>query len=248
MITETTNAALRKLAAAGIPIIIATGRALEWSKYILEDAGVKGWIVASTGSVVWDGVNSRLVDVKLLPEEVSRRAISAARKLNVTFFIETVDEVMVDAHEPFIPHVSQVAIENSNGKRDFRHVKIDEIPWKNLTKITFAAAPNRIAEIEPEIMNYFPSAVRGGPEFLDLTPPNISKLDGITLAQQALGLDSHTGLGAGDSGNDVSWLDTMGISVAAPGATPDLLAKAKYLLPNTENPVADLIHAILAQR
>lgn len=247
VLSSETNLALQKLAAAGFPIIIATGRPLEWCKFILTDAQIKGWVVASNGAVIWDGFNDRIEDVKLLPADIAHRVIETAHELGVSYFVETADEVLVDANNPYIPHVSQVSMHTATGLDQFPRVSEKNIRWNELTKVCFAARPERIDEIKDVVLSRFPSAVRGGPEFWDVTLPNVTKLSGIEFVHQKLGLDPHTALGAGDSGNDVPWLATMGIPVAAPGATPDLRAEAKYILPASENPVADLINAILAR-
>ena len=247
VLSSETNAALQALDAAGFPIIIATGRPLEWCKFILTDAQVKGWIVASNGAVIWDGINEKIADVKLLPANIAREVIATARELGVSYFVETADEVLVNADDPYIPHVSQVSMHTATGLTEFPRVTEDNIRWNELTKVCFAAQPERIDAIKDTVLSRFPTAVRGGPEFWDVTLPNVTKLSGIELVHKALNLDPQTALGAGDSGNDVPWLAAMGIPVAAPGATPDLRAEAKYILPDTENPVADLIHAILAR-
>ncbi|MDR6939347.1 HAD-IIB family hydrolase [Arcanobacterium hippocoleae] len=248
ILTAETNAALRNLDAAGIPIIIATGRPLPWSDFLFHDAKVKGWIVASNGAVVWDGFRDQIVDVQLLPASVAQRVIETAHELGVSYFLETADEILVSANDPYIPHVSQISMQTATGLTEFPRIAEDNIQWDELTKVCFAAAPARIDAIEAEVLSRFPSAVRGGPEFLDVTLPHVTKRTGIEYVHQQLGLNAATGLGAGDSGNDVSWLAMMGIPVAAPNATPDLRAEAKYILPATENPVADLINAILSRR
>lgn len=248
VITAQTNEALRKAYEANMPIIIATGRPLEWCDFILKDAGIKGWLVCSNGALVWDGYKNQIADVQLLSPQIAQEVIHTSRELGISFFLETTDEVFVSANASYIPYVSHFALEKATGLTDFPRLDEENVPWDQVTKISFAAPPEQINEISETVLSRFPSAVRGGPEFIDITLPHVTKLTGINLVHQHLSIDSHTGLGAGDSGNDVPWLAAMGISIAAPGATPDLQAEADYILPDTENPIADLINAILSRR
>lgn len=234
-----TLGALRRLSEAGIPVMVATGRILSGGLSILERAGINGWVVAGAGSVVHNG--HQIVHTHYLPPELIHEALTACRTYNLVPYFYIADDIIVDKNARFIPDL----LENANEGLPLIHADLHEIDWSQVAKFTFSAEKELLDDVLPILQAQFPELVRGHDLFLDLPVPGISKWNGIAEALDDQGLDAATGIGIGDSGNDVPWLPNIGYPIAAPHSTPDVLEVCDWILPNVEDPVAQLIEAIL---
>lgn len=240
--SEDTIAALRRLHDAGIPITLATGRILPAGQAILDRAGVPGWVVGGAGGTVSNG--HELVSVHTLPPELIERALGRGRKLGLSCYFYLAEDIVIDEEAPHSPEL----LLNANEGRPIHRADLDTLDWSEVTKVTFSSDAHTIDRVLPGLAEEFDGLVRGHPLFLDLPLPGITKWEGITEALAAQGLDASTGIGIGDSGNDVPWLPHIGYPIAAPDSPPEVLAVVDYRLPDVENPVAKLIEAILWNR
>ena len=237
-----TIAALRRLHEADIPITLATGRILPAGQAILDRAGVPGWVVGGAGGTVSNG--RELVAVHTLPPDLIARALDRGRELGLSCYFYLADDIVIDEQATHSPSL----LLNANEGRPIHRADLESLDWSEVTKVTFSAEAETIDEVLPILAAEFDGIVRGHPLFLDLPLPGITKWEGISEALAARGLDPATGIGIGDSGNDVPWLPHMGYPIAAPDSPPEVLAVTSWRLPNTTNPVADLIEAILWNR
>lgn len=232
--------ALRAAHDAGYAITVATGRLLHAGARILERAGIDGWVIANCGSVVWDGEN--VVEEHPLPTSTVERFIELGRELGMTPAVYYVDDIYMD---PLTEIDLPEATLNANEGRPIHIADLDSVDHTHVTKVQYGADIPLIEKHLPRILEEFPEVVRGHPYFLELTPAGITKWEGIETALSRRGLAAEDGLGAGDSGNDASWLPKMGISVAVPPSPPEIMEIVDAVLPSVDYPVADLINSIL---
>lgn len=238
--------ALQAAHAAGYPITVATGRLLQAGVRLLERAGIEGWVIANCGSIVWDGQS--IVHEYPMPTEQLERFIELGRSIGVVPAVYFLDDIVMDMGDFDIDagdmNLLNVAL-NANEGRPIRQLDLETADLRHATKVQFGGDSRILDQHQERILEEFPEAVRGHAFALELTPDGITKWTGIEATLKDRGLTAEGALGVGDSGNDVPWLPEVGISVAAPHSTPDVIDVCDVVLPNIDFPVAQLINAIV---
>lgn len=240
--SDETVAALRRFDDAGIPVTLATGRVLNGGANLARRAGIHAWVIAAGGGVVWDGEN--IVDAHYMP----RAEVEALTKFGqewklMPFYF---GDLQVFAYGDLLDDDGVRILKTASEGQAFTDVA--EMDWDKITKVSYAGPAERVESAMVELVKEFPQAVRAHDMFIDVPLQGITKWQGIATALQHRGLASNTALGVGDSENDISWLTQIGVPVAAPLATSDVLEVCHYRLPEVTDSVAALIDAILATR
>ena len=212
--------AVAAVRAAGIPVILATGRL--WSSIAELGArlGLDGPHVSCNGSAVvgTDGVFHalELVDVDLadtLAAELHRRHIPHAVYLEdgslVTDAVVADHDVLALLDEPR-PTV---------GGREGRGV---------IKVLAFVGADDEadLRAIGTDVAR----VQRTGPRFLEWSSPRADKSTGVALAAATLGVTLEQVVAIGDAENDVPMLRRAGLGVAVAGAAPAAAAAADVRL------------------
>ncbi|MDO5025047.1 MAG: HAD family hydrolase [Trueperella sp.] len=240
--SDETVAALRRLDDAGIPVTLATGRILNGGANLARRAGIHAWVIAAGGGVVWDGEN--IVDAHHMPRAEVEALTEFGRDWQLMPFY--FGEVDVFAHGDLLDEGGVRILQTASEGQDFKEVA--EMDWDKVTKVSYAGPAERVDKAMVELVKKFPQAVRSHDKFIDVPLQGITKWQGIATALWQRELAPRTALGVGDSENDISWLTQIGMPIAAPLATPDVLAVCRYRLPEMTDSVAALIDAILAAK
>lgn len=239
IVSDATIDALRHLDAAGVPIILATGRILNGGANLVRRAGIHAWVIAAGGGVVWNGKN--IVSTHYMEREQVDAITALAERTGLVPFYFDEQDFFADLEALAATGTLEVN-ENAAEGRGMR--SLDDLNTNKLTKISLAASdPVQIDELLPEILEEFPETVQSHANFVDIPVRGVTKWEGIEKALRALGLKADTAMGVGDSDNDIAWLKNIGYPIAAPVASQGVLAVCKWQLPNVEDSVARLIEA-----
>ena len=243
IVTDATIDALRHLDAAGVPITLATGRILNGGANLVKRAGIHAWVIAAGGGVVWNG--NDIVSTHYMPtEQVEAVSALAERTGLVPFYF---DELDFYADREALAATGTLEVnENASEGRGMR--SLEGLDRNKLTKISLAASdPAQVDQLLPEILDQFPDTVQSHSNFVDIPVTGVTKWEGIEKSLVARGLTADTGLGVGDSDNDIAWLKEIGYPIAAPIASAGVLGVCTWQLPNVENSVARLIEAKISR-
>ncbi|NLW13831.1 MAG: HAD family phosphatase [Trueperella sp.] len=243
IVTDATIDALRHLDAAGVPITLATGRILNGGANLVKRAGIHAWVIAAGGGVVWNG--NDIVSTHYMPtEQVEAVSALAERTGLVPFYF---DELDFYADREALAATGTLEVnENASEGRGMR--SLEGLDRNKLTKISLAASdPAQVDQLLPEILDQFPDTVQSHSNFVDIPVTGVTKWEGIEKSLVARGLTADTGLGVGDSDNDIAWLKEIGYPIAAPIASAGVLGVCTWQLPNIENSVARLIEAKISR-
>jgi Cof subfamily protein (haloacid dehalogenase superfamily) len=74
--------------------------------------------------------------------------------------------------------------------------------------------------------------MRSHPLFAEVLPPNASKGNALAFLARRFGVPREQTIACGDSGNDLSMVQWAGLGVAMANATPDVLAAADWIAPS----------------
>jgi hydroxymethylpyrimidine pyrophosphatase-like HAD family hydrolase len=90
------------------------------------------------------------------------------------------------------------------------------------------------------------TVMRSHPLFVEVTSPNVSKGNALSVVADWYGVSRAETIAVGDSGNDVSMVAWAGLGVAVANATPDVLAVADWVAPAvTDEGVAAVIERFI---
>ena len=209
---------VRTAAAAGLHIVISTGRSLPGVMDAVEKVGLDdGLAVASNGAVVF-GYD---------PIEVLHTVTFDAREA-VKLLLEHVPDAAVAVEEIGIGYRINKPFPDGeiNGRMTVQSV--DELVSEPVTRVIIRS-PESSAEEFAEMArslglvgtNYFV----GYTAWLDLAPEGVSKASGMEIVTERLGMTSDDVLAIGDGDNDVEMLEWAGRGVAmgqAPIAVQDV--------------------------
>jgi len=216
--------ALALVVAAGVPVVLATGRAWHSTRDLVELLGLpKGPTVCSNGAVIVSYPPQEIVQaVTFDPREVIERVESfapgtliAVEEIGVGFRLNdhfpegdlTGELVVQSAEELGALPVTRVIL------RDPRR-SVDDF-------ITLAQ------HLGLQGVTYFV----GWSAWLDIAPEGVNKATALAQVAAGLGIAAEDVLAAGDGRNDIEMLQWAGRGVALPEAPPEVRAAADAVSP-----------------
>lgn len=210
------RAAVRELTAAGVPLIMATGKIWPSIRGLWELLELPGPHVTCNGAAVVtaDGVIHLLEPLDdAITDEVA--ATLAARNVPYAVYLEDgslVTSELFPAHD-IITELGEPTptVAGRDGRRALKVLAIvDEGDEGDLVRL--AADATRIQ--------------RSGHRFLEWNSPAVDKGTGVRFAAAMLGVDLSETVAIGDAHNDVAMLLAAGTGVAVAGAGPAAIAAA----------------------
>jgi Cof subfamily protein (haloacid dehalogenase superfamily) len=239
-----TLAAIARAQAAGIPVLVATGRMFRSVARYLEQPGFRDPVVCYQGAAVVDPATGEFLLHEPLELDIAREAITALLASGVSPNVYVDDRLYV-AEET----------EYSRAYSGFQHLPVTEVgdllAWleEPPTKLVAVAEPERLAQIRPGLERAFAGRVfvtTSLPHMLELGHLGASKGSGIAFVARLLGLDLAHVVALGDGENDVELLEWAGRAVAVANAHPRAIAAADEIAPSVDDEgVAVTIEALL---
>ena len=247
MLRPRTRAAIAAARAAGIQVILVTGRMYRSVKRYLDEAGIDDPAVCYQGAVVADPRTGEFLRHEPIPLELARETIGAVRAegFHVNCYVE--DEL----------YVAEVTPE-ARAYADFQglgiHAVGDLAVWLDRppTKLVAVGDPAALDGLEARMKARFEGRLyisKSLPYFLEFANPEVTKASGLAFLAEHLGFTRERTVAFGDGENDVELLEWAGYGVAVANAHARVLAVADLVCPPvTEEGVAQVIEAYLDSR
>ncbi|HEY5159547.1 MAG TPA: Cof-type HAD-IIB family hydrolase [Gaiellaceae bacterium] len=240
-----TLSAVAAAQAAGIHVVIVTGRMFRSVRPYLERAQIDGLVVCYQGAIVADPVSGRFLRHVTIPLELAREAIGAVEREGFQLNCYVDDNLYV---AKMTPEVHSYA--------EHQHVPIDTVgalrEWLSSppTKLVAIGEPKALDGLAERLRKQFAGRLyisKSLPFFLELASPAVSKGSGLGFAAEQLGFTAAETVAFGDGENDIELLDWAGYAVAVANADEKALARADFVCPPVqEEGVAQVIEAMLA--
>ncbi|CAL9494763.1 HAD family hydrolase [Streptomyces pilosus] len=242
-VSRRTRDALAAATAAGAAHIVVTGRAVPWTRPILDDLGYTGLAVCGQGAQVYDAGAHRLLTSVTLDRQLAGVALAKIEaEVGPLYLAASRDglegEVLVgpgyEVHGalPSIPFTDASDVWAAPLNKLY-------IQHPDLTSDELAEAATRTA-------GGFVTVTMAGEGIVELLPLGLSKATGLSLAARRLGVKAAGTIAFGDMPNDLPMFAWAGHSVAMANAHPDLRAVAdEVTASNEEDGIAVVLERLL---
>ena len=239
-----TRAAIARSQAAGIPVIVATGRMFRSVRPYLEEAGIPEPVVCYQGAAVVDPASGTFLLHEPIALETAREAVAVMAELGYPPNCYVDDRLYVGRHTEY-----------SRMYAEFQHLPVEEVgdlvTWMERppTKLVAVADPPEIPALRAMLAAVFADRLfltTSLPHLLELGNPAVSKGTGIAFVAERLGISLDRIVSFGDGENDIELIDEAGFGIAVEDANPLLLEHADWVCPSADTEgVATVIDAYL---
>lgn len=218
VMTDPVRESIRAVAAAGIEVVISTGRSVPGVLNAADKLDLEGYAIASNGSVV---MSYRPLEIV---HQVTFDASEAVHRI-----VERLPDALVAVEEMGVGYRVNKPFPSGEINGTMTVQPVAELVAEPVTRVIIRS-PEHSADDFHEIVadlglgdtNYYV----GYTAWLDLAPEGVSKASGLDVLCQRLGLEAADVLAVGDGNNDVEMLTWAGRGVAMGQATDPVKAAA----------------------
>lgn len=251
---EANRDALRAAAAAGVRVMVATGRSKIATLPVLEQLGIDSLAVMFNGAAVWDPGRGRMIEERTLSERTLERVLA---------YGETHDDLtlVMLADEKYVLHPrSERETQALRGLHGLQPVTRAELRREYTIRVTFIGERHGdSADYERELLSHvdlpvylthFPLSILPGHETsamhaVDVHPPCRGKAESLRVLQDHYGIAAERVVAVGDAPNDEPLLSRAGLGVAMGNAVPSTRAVARRVIGHHDGPaVAELVREL----
>ena len=242
-----TRAAIECARAAGLRVIVVTGRMFRSIRPYLEEAGLDDPVVCYQGAVVAEPATGRFLRHEPIPLELGRETIAALEEEGFPVNCYVDDEL-------FVAEVTPEAERYASFQRLPIHAVGDLGAWLSRppTKLVAIDEPEVLDGLEARMKARFDGRLyisKSLPFFLEFASPDVTKGSGLAFLAEHLGFLPERTVAFGDGENDVELLEWAGFGVAVANAHERVLGVADWVCPPAaEEGVAQAIEAYLELR
>ncbi|MFM9592644.1 HAD family hydrolase [Streptomyces scabiei] len=242
-ISRRTREALTAATAAGAAHIVVTGRAVPWTRHVLDDLGYTGLAVCGQGAQVYDAGEHRLLTAVTLDRQLAAVALAkieaAVGPLHLAASRAGLEgEVLVGpgyALQGTLPTTPLTDVS------DLWAAPLNKIYIQHPNLTT-----DELAEASRQAAGGFVTVAMAGEGILELLPLGLSKATGLSLAARRLGAKRTDTIAFGDMPNDIPMFTWSAHGVAMANAHVDLKAVAdEVTTSHDDDGIAEVLDRLL---
>lgn len=245
-VSPRTSAALKAIEAAGIGLVLVTGRPPRWMHDVATATGHRGVAICANGAYRYDLADERIVERSLLTAPAASIAIERIRRVlpDPAFAVEretaftreaSYHRRWVTAEERVVASVAELLREGPVGKLLVR-----------AESLTGDAILARVGPVLAGLAN--PTHSSPNDSLLEISAAGVSKASGLTSLCAERGIEPGEVIAFGDMPNDVPMLTWAGRSYAVANAHPAARAAAdRVIAGNDDDGVAQVLEALLRE-
>ncbi|WP_371670349.1 Cof-type HAD-IIB family hydrolase [Streptomyces sp. NBC_00289] len=243
-VSTRTREALAAATAAGAAHIVVTGRAVPWTRHILDDLGYRGLAVCGQGAQVYDAGEHRLLTSVTLDRQLAGVALAKIEaEVGPLFLAASRDgldgDVLVGPGYAVTGALPSTPFTDAS---DLWTAPLNKIYIQHPT-----LTDDQLAEAARQAAGGFVSVAMAGEGIVELLPLGLSKATGLSLAARRLGLKAADTIAFGDMPNDIPMFAWSARGVAMANAHPELKAVAdEVTTSHEEDGIAVVLERLLA--
>jgi Cof subfamily protein (haloacid dehalogenase superfamily) len=259
-------AALRAAEAAGIEIVISTGRRQAYAMPLIAQVGLgeESVMISSNGAVV-RGFDGHLLDRRFLPVETARRLCAALRGFGTLVFtfdrdgtggmvIESLQQLharidrWVEANKPYLLEVQPIESAFDGGEEPIQGMICGTVAeMKDAERQLLSGA------LAGQMALHRTEYAARNLSILDLLPPGCSKGAALHSLASIRGLERNQIMAIGDNLNDLEMLEYAGRAVVMGNASQEVRQLAQrrgweLTASNDDDGVAQAVEEVVRQR
>ncbi|MGW4730054.1 HAD family hydrolase [Streptomyces shenzhenensis] len=242
-ISQRTRDALTAATAAGAAHIVVTGRAVPWTRHVLDDLGYQGLAVCGQGAQVYDAGEHRLLTSVTLDRQLAGVALAKIEAEVGPLFLAA-SRAGLDGEVLVGPGY---ALTGALPATPFTEVA--DLWAAPLNKIYLQhpkLSDDELAEAARGAAGGFVTVAMAGEGIVELLPLGLSKATGLSLAARRLGLKAADTIAFGDMPNDIPMFGWAAHGVAMANAHEELKAVANEMTTsNEEDGIARVLERLL---
>ena len=235
--------ALRRAEAAGLHVIVVTGRMVHSVRQALEPAGLHQPVICYQGAVVADADGTWLRH-EPLPLELARETIALLAEEGYSPNVYVDDELYVATD-------TEQARSYARLNRIRFHVVGDLLDWLDEppTKLVAVGEPAALDELEPRLKAHLGDREyisKSLPHFLEFAQAGVTKGAGLDFLADRLGFTKEQTIAFGDGENDLELVAWPGFGIAVENAHERVKAVASWICPSAaDEGVAQVLETLL---
>lgn len=242
-ISAANHAAVQRLRALGVRVVLASGRRHENMLGYHAELGLDGLVISSQGALVRHAGTGETLHQHLMPAEAARRVVAEGEALGVSFVVYHPDGNYVNRRDTYTD-VYQARTSSPVQVTD----DWDRLLAEGVLKIIWLAAGEQVAAHFPTVNAAWEGTLETlvtDPEYLEFMPLGVSKEIGLEAAARHYGVERHQVLAFGDGNNDATMLRWAGHGVAMSHGRESAKAAADRVAPPGD-PETDFARAVAA--
>ena len=234
---------MQRAHAAGVPVIVVTGRMVKSVRRALEPAGIAAPVIAYQGAVVADEDGTWLRH-EPIPVGLAREIIAALAEEGHSPNVYVDDELYVATE------TAEAQAYADLNRVDF-HVVGPLLDWLDAppTKLVCVGDPAVLDALEPRLKARFGDRAhiaKSLPHFLEFAKAGVTKGSGMDFLAAHLGFTRVDAIAFGDGENDLELVEWPHYGIAVANAHERVKALASWICPSAEHEgVAQVLEALL---
>ncbi|GAB2442463.1 HAD family hydrolase [Streptomyces incanus] len=242
-VSRRTRDALAAATAAGAAHIVVTGRAVPWTRPILDDLGYQGLAVCGQGAQVYDAGAHKLLTSVTLDRQLAGVALAKIEAevgpLHLAASRDGLDgEVLVGPGYEVTGRLPSTPLTDAS---DLWSAPLNKLYIQHPT-----LTDDELAGVATLTAGGFVTVVMAGEGIVELLPLGLSKATGLSLAARRLGAKAAGTIAFGDMPNDIPMFAWAAHSVAMANAHQELRAVADEVTSsNEEDGIAVVLERLL---
>ncbi|MFC8348841.1 HAD family hydrolase [Streptomyces sp. NPDC057280] len=242
-VSDRTRAALAAATAAGAAHIVVTGRAVPWTRHILDDLGYEGLAVCGQGAQVYDAGAHRLLTSVTLDRQLAGVALAKIEaEVGPLYLAASRDgldgEVLVGQGYALTGDLPTTPFTDA---ADLWSAPLNKIYIQHPE-----LSDDELAEAARQAAGGFVNVAMAGAGIVELLPLGLSKATGLSLAARRLGVKAADTIAFGDMPNDIPMFGWAARGVAMANAHEELKAVADEVTSsNEEDGIAVVLERLL---
>ncbi|MFE9996155.1 HAD family hydrolase [Streptomyces avermitilis] len=243
-VSARTRAALAAVTAAGAAHIVVTGRAVPWTRHILDDLGYQGLAVCGQGAQVYDAGEQRLLTSVTLDRQLAGLAL-AKIEAEVGPLLLAASRDGLDGEVLIGP-----GYRVQGGPLPVQPIRDAAELWSAPLNKVYVQHPtltdDELAAVATQVAGGLVGVTMAGEGIVELLPLGLSKATGLSLAARRLRLKAADTIAFGDMPNDIPMFAWAAHGVAMSNAHEELLAVAdEVTLSHQEDGIAVVLERLL---
>ncbi|MFD7917889.1 HAD family hydrolase [Streptomyces sp. NPDC059740] len=245
-VSARTRAALATASAAGAAHIVVTGRAVPWTRHILDDLGYQGLAVCGQGGQVYHAGEHRLLTSVTLDRQLAALAVAKIEaeagplRLAASRDGLTGQVVVGPGYRVQEGPLPNLRVEDT--------AELWAAPLNKLYLQHEELGDDELAQLARQVAGQLVGVTMAGKGIVELLPLGLSKATGLSLAARRLGVTAAETIAFGDMPNDVPMFGWAGHGVAMANAHEELKAVAdEVTASHDEDGIAVVLERLFAR-